>query len=92
MQNQSHAYFCGPPRSHQDRYEPQRFMAATRFPTLNLSNGTLEWGISCNGCRDGPPNDDRSREWAKMYTKCGYLAHFDQFKWRRDLLETCWRV
>lgn len=68
------------------KYQPRRFMAAIRFPTLDLLNGTLEWGLSCKGCRDGPPNDDESRDWEVMYTKRGYLTHFDQCKWSQGLL------
>lgn len=76
----------GPRWSHQGRYEPQRFMAAIRFPTLDPVKGIGEWGISCKGSRDGPPNDDESRDWEKIYTKRGYLAHFDQCKWSKSLL------
>lgn len=67
-------------------YEPQRFMAAVRFPTLDPWKGVGEWGISCKGCRDGPPNDDDSKDWEKVYTERGYLAHFDQCKWSKQLL------
>lgn len=61
-------------------------MAAIRFPTLDLSNGTIEWGLSCKGCRDGPPNDDDARDWEDMYTIRGYSAHFDQCRWSQYLL------
>ena len=72
--------------AHHTQYKPQRFMAAIRFPTLDPSKGIGEWGISCKGCRDGPPNDDESQDWEKVYTKRGYLAHFDQCKWSKQLL------
>ncbi|CAF9942373.1 hypothetical protein IMSHALPRED_003644 [Imshaugia aleurites] len=67
-------------------YEPHRFMAAMRFPTLDLPNGIIEWGLSCKGCLDGPPNTDEDKDWEAMYTKRGYLAHFDQCKGSKDLL------
>lgn len=60
-------------------------MAAIRFPKLDLPNGIVEWGLSCKGCRDGPRNDDESRDWEEMWTKRGFLAHFDQCKWSKDL-------
>ena len=85
VQNPSREYARGPPWSGCGPYEPQRFMAAIRFPTLDVSNGTIEWGISCKGCRDGPPNEDESREWEAIYTQRGYLAHFDQCKWSKQL-------
>ena len=90
--------------SHDGGYSFQRFMASMRFPTLDPSNGTIEWGISCKGCcdrlpnddifrdweckgcRDGPPNDDKSRDWEAMYTKRGYLDHFEQCEHSQHLL------
>lgn len=79
-------YCRGPAWSLHGHFQPQRFMAAIRFPTLDLSNGTIEWGLSCKGCRDGPPDNDESRDWKAMYTKRGYLAHFDQCKWSKHML------
>ena len=67
-------------------YEPQRFMAAIRFPTLDPSKGMCEWGISCKGCRDGLPSDGDENEWEKVYTQRGYLAHLEQCKWSQQLL------
>ncbi|KAM0794796.1 hypothetical protein BDR22DRAFT_814538 [Usnea florida] len=58
-----------------EQYDPRRFMAAIRFPTLDPSKGMGEWGISRIGCRDGPPNDGDDNEWEKVYTKRGYPAH-----------------
>ena len=43
--------------------------------------------MSCNGCRDGPPvDDDDDNDWEKVYTKRGYLVHFEQCKWSKQLL------
>lgn len=67
-------------------YMAQQFMAAIRFPTLDPSNGTIEWGLSCKGCRDGRLNDVETKDWEAMYTKRGYLAHFEQCKWSKLLL------
>lgn len=61
-------------------------MASIRFPTLNPSNGTLEWGLSCKGCRDGPPIHDEPKDWDTVYTKQGYLMHHEQCKWAKGLL------
>ena len=90
--------------SHDGGYAFQRFMASMRFPTLDPSNGTIEWGISCKGCwnrlpdgdilrdweckecHDGSPNDDISRDWEAMYTKRGYLVHFEQCEHSKHLL------
>ena len=76
----------GPLWSDHAHYEPRRFMAAIRFPTKDSSNGTIEWVLSCKGCRDGSPNDDASRDWETMYTKNGFLALLDQCKWSKHLL------
>ena len=75
-----------PHEPHRSRYEPQRFMAAIRFPTVDPSKGIGELGISCKGCRDGPWSDDDDNDWEKEYTKRGYLAHFEQCKWSKELL------
>ena len=72
--------------AYRERYEPQRFMAAIRFPTLDPSKGIGEWGISCIGCRDGPPNDGDDNEREKVYTQRGYLAHLEQCKWSQQLM------
>lgn len=42
-------------------------MDAIRFPTLDLSNEKIR-----EGCRDGPPNDNESRDWKVIYTQHGY--------------------
>ncbi len=86
MMDMSRKRIRGPLESEHDHYEPRRFMAAIRFPTVDSSKGTIEWGLSCKGCRDGPPNDDASRDWETMYTKSGFFAHFDQCKWSKVLL------
>ena len=65
-------------------YNP--FMASIRFPTLDVSSGTLEWGLSCKVCRDGPPTDDELGDWAVIYTRRGYLAHYEECKWSKHLL------
>ena len=70
----------------QSQYEPQRFMAAIRFPRLDPWKGIGEWGISCKGCRDGHWIDDEDNDWEKVYTRRGYLAHFEQCKWSKQLL------
>lgn len=75
-----------PHEPHRSQYEPQRFMAAIRFPTLDPSKGIGEWGISCKGCRDGPVSDADDDDWEKVYTTGGYLAHFEQCKWSKELL------
>ena len=68
------------------QYEPQRFMAAILFPTLDPSKRIGEWGISCKRCRDGPAIEDDDNDWEKVYTKRGYLAHLKQCKWSKELL------
>ena len=62
------------------------FMASIRFLTLDVSSRSLEWGLSCKGCRDGPPTGDELDDWAVMYTKRGYLAHYEECKWSKHLL------
>lgn len=61
-------------------------MASIRFPTLDASSGTLEWGLSCKGCRDRPTTDDELDECAAIYTRRGYLAHYEKCKWSKHLL------
>ena len=64
------------------------FVASIRFPTLDASTRTVEWGLSCQGCFDGLSGDDKLRDWQAMYTERGYLAHFEQCKRSKDLLES----
>ena len=49
-QNPSRVSLRGPGKNYD---EPYRFTPSIRFPTFDPSNGTLEWGLSCKGCRDG---------------------------------------
>lgn len=60
-------------------------MASIRFPTLDASSGTLEWGLSCKGCRDGPTTDNELDDGAAIYTRRGYLAHYEECKWSKHL-------
>ena len=83
--NRNRRYLGGP---HNKCCSPHRLMASIRFPTLDISNGTLEWGLSCKGCRDGSSNDDESRDWHALYTKRGYLVHYEQCKWSKCSLKT----
>lgn len=61
-------------------------MASIRFPTLDASSGTLEWGLSCKGCRDRPTTDGELDDRAAIYTRRGYLAHYEKCKWSKHLL------
>ena len=75
IQNPSREYLRSPLWSRRGPCDPQRCVAAIRFPTLDLSSWIIEWGLSCKGCRNGPQNDDESRDWEVMHSKNGYLAH-----------------
>ena len=52
-----------------------------RFPTLDRSTGTVEWGLSCRLCRFGPSMYYRPRDCGAMYTKRGLLAHLEHCAW-----------
>ena len=64
------------------------FVASIRFPTLDASTRTVEWGLSCRGCFDGLSEDDQLKDWQVMYTERGYLAHFEHCERSKDLLES----
>lgn len=60
---------------------PYRFMAMIRFPTLDIATGKLDWGVSCQACRLGPPHERRGRgyyDWNTFYTTSGYIEHFQK--------------
>ncbi len=70
--------------------EPRRFTTAIRFPTLDVTTGDIEWGVSCAGCRRHYPkefqlNDAEYREHNRMYTKAGFLRHMKVCKWARRM-------
>lgn len=58
--------------------EPQRFMAAVRFPTLIAGTDTVEWGVSCIGCLEGAEVGDEERFWNEQYTTEGMKKHLEQ--------------
>ena len=60
--------------------EPQRFMAAIRFPTLIAGTDTVEWGISCLGCLERAKDGDEERFWNEQYTNEGMVKHLEQCK------------
>ena len=68
--------------------EPQRFMAAVRFPTLMTiagSTGTsttnaVEWGLSCRGCLERSKEGEEEKLWNEQYSVEGLAMH---------LLEDC---
>ena|SRR5436305_4554590 len=41
---------------------PYRFMGVIRAPWLDRRSGTVEWGVSCNGCREGYRSRKDSRQ------------------------------
>ena len=55
--------------------EPQRFMAAVRFPTLIAGSDVVEWGVSCLGCLENAKEGDEERFWNEQYTNAGMVAH-----------------
>ncbi|KAI4137381.1 MAG: hypothetical protein LQ341_005169 [Variospora aurantia] len=64
-----------------------RFRTVVRFPTLRLSTGILEWGLSCQGCYE---NHETSLKKPTLYTRDGFLRHYAncqpaQEKWQRYL-------
>ena len=58
--------------------EPQRFMAAVRFPTLIAGTDTVEWGVSCLGCLEGDENGAEERLWNEQFTTEGMARHLEQ--------------
>lgn len=58
--------------------EPQRFMAAIRFPTLLAGTDAVEWGISCLGCLERAKKRDEERLWNEQYTTEGMVKHLEQ--------------
>lgn len=60
--------------------EPQRFMAAVRFPTL-LVAGTdiaVEWGVSCLGCLEMCKEGEEERLWNEQFTVEGLGEHLEE--------------
>lgn len=64
--------------------EPQRFMAAVRFPTLvavtvpgsGSGSGTrVEWGVSCLGCLVMADEGEEEGFWNEQYTLEGLAGH-----------------
>ncbi|KAL8838206.1 MAG: hypothetical protein Q9170_002249 [Blastenia crenularia] len=69
---------------------PSRFQTVIRFPTLNVSSGNLEWGISCQGCYEARSREETEEERWKLFTNDEYLEHFShctpaQNKWQQWL-------
>ncbi|KAF6231383.1 hypothetical protein HO173_010343 [Letharia columbiana] len=58
--------------------EPQRFMAAVRFPTLITGTDKIEWGFSCLGCLERAEYGDEERFWNEQYTTEGMVRHLDK--------------
>ena len=58
--------------------EPQRFMAAVRFPTLIPGTDVVEWGLSCLGCLEMAKDGDEERFWNEQYTMEGMMKHLEQ--------------
>ena len=58
--------------------EPQRFMAAVRFPTLIAGTDAVEWGISCLGCLERSESGAEERLWNEQYTTEGMVVHLER--------------
>lgn len=73
---------CPPYANHLDGKgcNPYRFMSAIRVPRLDRITGTVEWGVSCEGCRKGNQfNRVYGRlDWRRMYTDSGYVDHLTE--------------
>lgn len=72
--------------------EPQRFMAAVRFPTLIPRSDAVEWGLSCLGCLEKAEDGDEERFWNEQYTMDGMVKHLEQCQkakhsWAEDRVE-----
>lgn len=65
--------------------EPQRFMAAVRFPTLFDGADTLEWGVSCLGCLERATEGHEERLWNEQYTTEGMMKHLEQCEKARQM-------
>jgi len=58
---------------------PYRFMPMVRIPALNQTTGKLDWGVSCQGCRLGPRDENRGYyDWNTLYSAAGFLEHFQK--------------
>ena len=58
---------------------PYRFMPMIRVPALDQRAGKLEWGVSCQGCRLGPRDQDRGyHDWNTLYSAAGFLEHLQK--------------
>lgn len=65
--------------------EPERFMAAVRFPTLISGTDTAEWGISCLGCLERARGGQEERLWNEQYTTEGMVKHLEQCQKAREM-------
>ena len=57
--------------------EPQRFMAAVRFPAAAAGAGAVEWGLSCLGCLEAGQEGQEERLWNEQYTAEGMVGHLE---------------
>ena len=55
--------------------EPQRFMAAVRFPTLSAAGKDVEWGVSCLGCLLAAEVGEEEKLSNEQFTKQGMVEH-----------------
>jgi hypothetical protein len=54
-------------------------MPMVRIPALNQTTGKLDWGVSCQGCRLGPRDENRGYyNWNTLYSAAGFLEHFQK--------------
>ena len=65
--------------------EPERFMAAIRFPTLISGSDTAEWGMSCLGCLERARDGQEERLWNEQYTTEGMVKHLEQCQKAREM-------
>lgn len=75
------------PAGYNGRYglEPQRFMAAIRFPTLVSGTDTVEWGVSCLGCLERATEGQEEKLWNEQYTAEGMVKHLEQCQKARQM-------
>lgn len=57
--------------------EPQRFMAAVRFPTLDNGSDRIEWGLSCMICLERAKEGDEERWWNEQFSRGDVGGHVE---------------
>lgn len=77
--------------------DPQRYMASSSIPYLDITTGGVETGLSCKGCQvtlddcstGGLRTKEPYRQRDMVYSREGFLEHFQQCGGAKAFWESC---